>query len=155
MSILKRPQSHEGEEIGAMRPDTRDTGQTIDNERMFTSHHLNFPGPTEQSVTGRGDGMEMYSGSSPLMGSGIFQYLCKLFLQFLSQTWIQTCFRYAKYSFNDIPPRFQERKPERAKCGLRGQLNNIPFDSSLVINGRRPSVMGIEKSNGMMVVISN
>ena len=36
-----------------------------------------------------------------------------------------------------------------------GQLNNIPFDSSLVINGRRPSVMGIEKSNGMMVVISN
>ena len=36
-----------------------------------------------------------------------------------------------------------------------GQLNNIPFDSSLVINGRRPSFMGIEKSNGMMVVISN
>ena len=53
VSILKRPQSHEGEEIGAMRPDTRDTGemgQTIDNERMFTSHHLNFPPPTESSV---------------------------------------------------------------------------------------------------------
>ena len=36
-----------------------------------------------------------------------------------------------------------------------GQLNNILFDSSLVINGRRPSFMGIEKSNGTMVVISN
>ena len=36
-----------------------------------------------------------------------------------------------------------------------GQLNNILFDSSMVINGRRLSFMGIEKSNGMMVVISN
>lgn len=58
-------------------------------ERM-TSHLSILTSPEQLSAlkwgTGRGDLMEMYSGYSPLMGRGIFQYLCKLFLQFLSQT---------------------------------------------------------------------
>ena len=94
--------------------------QTIDNERIVHISPSSLPPAYwERCHTEGGDLMEMYSGYSPLMGRGIFQYLCKLFLQFLSQTWIQTCFRYAKYSFNDIPSRFQELKPEHSKCGLR------------------------------------
>ena len=65
----------------------REMGQTIDNERIVHISPSSLP-PAHWELCQRqgGDLMEMYSGYSPLMGRGIFQYLCKLFLQLLSQT---------------------------------------------------------------------
>ena len=61
--------------------------QTIDNERIVHISPSSLP-PAYWELCHREGGvlMEMYSGYSPLMGRGIFQYLCKLFLQLLSQT---------------------------------------------------------------------